>query len=185
MTSHAQNEEPRTISRRRIVRTAATAAWAVPAIQLATAVPAFAASGCCDVSMTGTAHWRTGELNYVDIPVDITNGCSGAVSGLTVTLTVCGLKDVTYAGSEYLPTGWTQVGKANKKLDADGNGCFTLTFMSAQPLAGHGATHPQLTIKTMAYVGSGNKRPAGTITALVTSADCTSAATVITIPKVG
>jgi hypothetical protein len=183
VTSHAQNEEPRAISRRRIVRTAATAAWAVPAIQLATAVPAFAASGCCELSVTGTPHWREGGLNYIDIPLVISNGCSTAVSGLVVTLTICGVKDVTYAGSEFLPAGWTQVGKGNKHLDPDGNGCYTVTFISTQSLAGNGTTHPQFTVKSQAYDGSGHKRPAGTITAVVSSNGC-STSQVLTLPKV-
>ena len=91
-------------------------AWAVPAIQLATAVPAFAASGCCNVSVAGSAHWRANGLNYIDIPLDLSNGCNTAVTGLTVTLTICGIKDITYSG-DTLPTGWTQLGKANKDLD--------------------------------------------------------------------
>jgi hypothetical protein len=185
VTSPAQNNEPRSISRRRVVRTAATAAWAVPAIQVATAVPAFAASGCCNVSVGGSAHWRADGLNYIDIPLDLSNGCNTAVNGLTVTLTVCGLKDITYSGEEFLPAGWTQLGKGNKKLTPDNNGCYTVTFTTANSLAGNSAAHPQFTVKTMAYVGSGNKRPAGTITAVVTTAGCTSAPQVISIPKVG
>jgi hypothetical protein len=185
VTSHAQNDEPRTISRRRVVRTAATVAWTVPAIQVATAVPAFAASGCCNVSLTGSAHWVDGELNYIDIPVDISNGCNTAVGGLTVTLTVCGLEDITYSGAEYLPSGWTQVGKPNKELEPDGSGCYTLTFLSAQSLAGNSQTHPQFRVKTMAYVGSGSHRPVGTVTAVVSAEGCTSAPTVMTIPEVG
>jgi hypothetical protein len=185
VTSPVQNNEPRSISRRRVVRTAATAAWAVPAIQLATAVPAFAASGCCNVTVGGTAHWRADGLNYIDIPLDLSNGCSTAVTGLTVTLTICGLKDITYSGAEFLPAGWTQVGKPNKAMDPDGNGCYTVTFMSAQTLAGTTATHPQFTVKTMAYTGSGNKRPAGSITGVVSTAGCTSAPVAIAIPKVG
>jgi len=184
VTSPAQHEEPRSISRRRVVRTAATAAWAVPAIQLATAVPAFAASGCCNVSVSGSAHWRANGLNYVDIPLDLSNGCNTAVTGLTVTLTVCGLEDITYAG-DTLPTGWTQLGKANKELTPDGSGCYTVTFTTGNSLAGNTSTQPQFTVKTMAYVGSGNHRPAGTITAVVSTAGCTSAPTVISIPKVG
>jgi hypothetical protein len=185
VTSHAQNDEPRTFGRRRVVRTAATLAWTVPAIQLATAVPAFAASGCCNVSLTGSAHWREGELNYIDIPLDISNGCNGAVSGLTVMLTVCGLDQITYSGDEYLPAGWTQIGKPNKTLDPDGSGCYTLTFTTGQTLDGNSTTHPQFTVKTMAYVGTGNQRPAGTITAVVSTAGCTSAPVVITVPQVG
>ena len=38
------HDAPRTISRRRLVKTAAHAAWAVPAIQVVSAVPAFACS---------------------------------------------------------------------------------------------------------------------------------------------
>src|SRR6476469_3624522 len=67
VTSHAQNDEPRTISRRRIVRTGATLAWAVPAITMATAVPAFAGSSCCDLSADGDAAWRSDDLNYADV----------------------------------------------------------------------------------------------------------------------
>jgi hypothetical protein len=186
VTSPVQNnDEPRAISRRRVVRTAATAAWAVPAIQLATAVPAFAASGCCNVAVDGSAHWRADGLNYIDIPLDLSNGCSTSVTGLTVTLTICGVKDITYSGAEFLPAGWTQVGKANKALTPDGNGCYTVVFMSAQSLAGGTATHPQFTVKTMAYVGAGDKRPAGTISAVVSTAGCSSAPKAISIPKVG
>ena len=173
------------LSRRRVVRTAATAAWAVPAIQVATAVPAFAASGCCDVSVDGGAHWRADGLNYIDIELDLTNGCNTAVNGLTVTLTICSLEGITYAGEDQLPQGWTQLGKGNKELPHDGSGCYTVTYTSAQTLAGNGTAHPQFTVKTQAYVGSGNNRPAGTVTAVVSTSGCTSQPKVITIPKVG
>jgi hypothetical protein len=185
VTSHAQDEEPRAISRRRIVRSAATLAWTVPAIQVATAIPAFAASGCCDLLSTGSAQWRPGELNYIDIPLNIQNGCATAVTGLTVILTICGVEDITYTGSEYLPAGWTQAGTANQGLDPDGSGCYTLAFTSAQILAGHGATSALFTVKTMAYTGSGNHRPAGSIIAQVSTAGCTSASVPIVLPQVG
>jgi hypothetical protein len=185
VTSPAQNQQPRAISRRRIVRTAATAAWAVPAIQIATAVPAFAASGCCSVTVGGSAQWRTGGLNYIDIALDLSNACNTAVTGLIVTLTIGDLEDITYSGSEFLPAGWTQVGKANKKLDADGNGSYTVVFMTGQSLAASSATHAQFTVKTMAYIGSGESRPAGTISAVVSTAGCTSAPQAIAIPQVG
>jgi hypothetical protein len=183
VTSDVQNDEPRAIGRRRVVRTAATLAWTVPAIQVATAIPAFAVSGCCSLSLTGTPHWRESGLNYIDIPLNLSNGCNTAVAGLTVMLTVCGLSDITY--SETLTSGWTQAGKANKTLTPDGSGCYTLTFTSAQSLAGNSSTQPQFTIKSQAYVGSGHHRPAGTITAVVSTSGCTSPATVLTIPKVG
>lgn len=185
MTSPAQNHEPPAISRRRVVRTAATAAWAVPAIQVATAVPAFAASGCCSATVSGSAHWRAGELNYIDIALDLVNACNTPVTGLTVTLTICDVEGITYSGDEYLPDGWTQVGKPNKELDADGNGCYTVIYMTGQSLAAGTAMHPQFTVKTGAYTGSGNSRPAGTISAVVTTSGCTSDAQAISIPAVG
>ena len=149
--------------------------------------PAFAASGCCDLSATGSAQWRPGELNYVDIPLSIQNGCATAVTGLTVILTICGVEDITYSGSDYLPAGWTQAGKANEGLDPDGSGsgCYTLAFTSAQILAGQGATSAQFTVKTMAYTGSGDHRPAGSIIAQVSTAGCTSASVPIVLPQVG
>lgn len=185
MTSHTQDQEPRLIGRRRIVRTAATVAWAVPAIQVATAVPAFAGSGCCNLSVSGSAAWRSTGLNYIDIPLHVANGCGTSVTGLTVTLTICGVNDVTYSGEAYLPAGWVQLGKGNKKLDADGNGCYTVTFTSAQSLGGNGSTDATFTLKSMAYVGSGNHRPAGTITAVVSTAGCSSAPVAIVLPQVG
>ena len=150
-----------------------------------TAVPAFAASGCCDVSVDGSAHWRADGLNYIDLELDLANGCNTAVNGLTVTLTICSLEDITYAGEDKLPQGWTQLGKGNKKLTADGSGCYTVTYTSGQTLAGNGTVHPQFTVKTQAYVGSGNSRPAGTVTAVVSTSGCTSPPKIVTIPGVG
>jgi hypothetical protein len=184
MTSDAHGNAPRTITRRRIVRTTATVAWTVPMIQMAATAPAFAGTGCCDVSLTGSAHWRADGLNYIDIPVSIANGCSTAVTGLTVTLTICGPDDITYSGAEFLPAGWTQLGKGNVELDPNGSGCYTLTFVTAQSLDGNTSVQPQFTVKTKAYVGSG-KRPAGMITAQVSSSSCSSPAVSIPIPKVG
>jgi hypothetical protein len=183
MTS--DNSAPRTFTRRRIVRTTATVAWTVPMIQIAATAPAFAGTGCCDVTLSGSAHWRADGLNYLDIPLNIANGCSTEVAGLTVTLTICGIQDLTYADTTNLPAGWTQLGKGNKPLDPDGNGCYTFTFTTATPLAGNSSVQPQFTVKTMAYVGSGNHRPAGMITAQVSSTSCSSSAVSIVVPKVG
>jgi len=183
VTSHEQNDvQPRTIGRRRIIRSAATVAWAVPAISLATSVPAFAGSGCCDVSLTGSAQWRTGELNYFDIPVTITNGCSSTVSGLTLVLKICGVDDVTYTGSDFLPAGWSQNGTGNKKLVVDSDGCYTLTFTSAATLGANGSTSVTFTGKTKAY--QGGSRPAGSVTAMLSSAGCTASPVAIVLPAV-
>jgi hypothetical protein len=185
VTSHAHDQEPRTIGRRRLVRTGAAMAWTVPAIQVAAAAPALAVSGCCHLSLAGSARWRPKGLNYIDLPLDLTNDCGTPVSGLTVTLTICGIKDVTYASTEYLPAGWTQAGKPNKDVAPDAGGCYTLTFVSAQSLGGHTTTHPQFTAKSMAYDGTGNHRPAGTVSVVVATTGCTSPITQIVIPKVG
>ncbi len=185
MTSPAQNDEPRTISRRRIVRSGATLAWAVPAISVATAVPAFAGSECCDLTVSGDASWADGELNYIDIPLTISNGCSGTVTGLTVTLTICGVDKVTYTGSEYLPAGWVQAGKANQTLTADSNGCYTVMFTYAAALDGNATISPTFRLKSKGYVGSGT-RPSGSITAHVAAGACTAAQDVnIVLPQVG
>ncbi|WP_151081501.1 hypothetical protein [Nocardioides cynanchi] len=185
MTSVNSTAEPRRITRRRLVRTTATVAWTVPMIQIAATAPAFAGTGCCDISLTGSARWRTGGLNYLDIPLSVVNGCSTAVTGLSVTLTICGIQDLTYSDTTNLPAGWTQLGKGNKHLDPDGNGCYTFTFMTAAPLAGNSSVAPVFTVKTMAYIGTGNHRPAGMITAQVSSSSCSSTAVVIAVPQVG
>jgi hypothetical protein len=185
VTSHAQNDEPRTISRRRIVRSGATLAWAVPAITVATSVPAFAGSECCDISFSGSATWADGELNYIDIPLTISNGCSGAVTGLTVTLTICGVDKIVYSGSEYLPAGWVQGAKANQTLTPDSNGCYTVTYTYAATLGGNATVNPTFRLKSKAYIGSGN-RPSGSITAHVAAGACTAAQDVsIVLPAVG
>ncbi len=185
VTSPEQDHQPTTIGRRRLVRTGAALAWTVPAISLATAVPAFAGSGCCDLSVTGSGTWRPNGLNYIDIPLDITNGCSTPVVGLTVVLTVCGVKNVTYAGTEYLPAGWTQVGTPNKAIDPDQDGCFTLTLLTALTVPGNTTTHGQLTVKSMAYVGTGAHRPAATVTVNASTAGCSAATQVVDVPQLG
>jgi hypothetical protein len=183
VTSHEQNDvQPPTIGRRRVIRSAATVAWAVPAISIATAVPAFAGTGCCDLSLTGGAQWRTGDLNYFDIPVTISNGCSSTVTGLTLMLKICGVDEVTYTGSDFLPSGWSQADTGNKKLTQDGDGCYTLTFTSATTLAANGSTSVTFTGKSKAL--HGGNRPAGTVTATVSTTGCTAAPTAIVLPAV-
>lgn len=182
MTSHAPDNESRSLSRRRVVRSAATLAWAVPAISVASAVPAFAGSAdCCNLTVSGSASWVSGDLNYIDVPLDLANACGTSVSGLTVTLYVCGPSELEYSGTN--PSGFIHAGKANNSLTADGSGCFTVTYTSGQSLGGNSSTTPTFRLKSKAYVGSG-KRPAGTITATVSSAGCTSTSVVIPLPQV-
>jgi hypothetical protein len=183
VTSHTHGDgQPRTIGRRRLVRSAATVAWAVPAIQVATAVPAFAAaSGCSTAAATGNAQWRTGGLNYIDIALNLTNGCNTPVSGLTVTLTFCDLDDITYTGYENLPAGWTQAGRPNQDPQSS-QGCYTLTYTSAMTLNGQASTSPLLTVKSKGY--NGGTRPEGHITVVVSAGGVTSAPMTIVVPEV-
>jgi hypothetical protein len=183
VTSHTRaDEQPRTIGRRRLVRSAATVAWAVPAIQVATAVPAFAAaSGCSTAAATGSAQWRTGGLNYIDVALNLTNGCAAPVSGLTVTLTFCDLEDIAYTGYETLPAGWTQAGQPNKDPQSS-QGCYTLTYTTAMTLNGQASTSPLFSVKSKGY--SGGQRPEGHITVVVSAGGVTSAPMTIVVPAV-
>jgi hypothetical protein len=185
VSTHAQNDGPRSISRRRIVRSTATVAWIVPAISLASAVPAFASNSgadCCDLSLDGSATWRTGELNYIDISLDLTNACSTAVSGLMLTLQICGVEDITYAGDP-LPAGWVKGGQANKPLAKDGDGCYTLTFADGGSLPS-GSNNLTFTAKSKAYTGNGHKRPGGAITAVLSAPNCSSVSKGIVLPAI-
>jgi hypothetical protein len=163
-------EASRAISRRSVIKGAAHVAWAVPAIQVVSAVPAFAASGC-KIDVTGSATWRSGEANYIDVLLSITNSGTVAASSLTVTLTICDLEEITYNGREdYLPAGWTQAGDPNAPLEADGDGCYTLTYSTGTALPPNQTVTPKFTPKTQFY--KGNKRPGGTISVTVTSPQC-------------
>ena len=100
-------------------------------------------------------------------------------------LTGCGIKNLTYAGTEFLPAGWTQLGKGNKETDSDGNGCYTLTFLTALTVPGNSTTRAELTVKSMAYTGSGNHRPAATVTVNASTAGCAAPTRVIAVAQVG
>jgi hypothetical protein len=185
VTTPARDQQPTAIDRRRLVRTGATLAWAVPAISMATVAPAFAvASGCCHLTLSGVGQWRPGDLNYLEVPLTIKNGCSTPVTGLTVVLTVCGINDIQWAGTDKLPSGWTQGGQSNQPVTPDQNGCYKLTYVSAAPLAGNASTTPTFIIKSKGYIGGG-KRPAGTVTATVMTPGCTAPAITIDVAQVG
>jgi hypothetical protein len=49
----------------------------------------------------------------------------------------------------------------------------------------NGSLNAQLTVKSTAYTGSGNHRPAATVTTMVSTAGCAAPAQVIAVPKVG
>jgi hypothetical protein len=176
VASHTHDDDQaRSISRRRIVRSTATMAWAVPAITVASAAPAFAGVSppppCCNLVVTGSGAWETKEANYLDLHVTLTNGCSTAVTGLTLSLRFCDLKQMSYYDTSALPTGWTQGGKPNDIPPVDGNGCNVLTFSTTGSLGANSSVQLTFTTKTMFYKGQG-KRPGGTVTATLNSGTC-------------
>lgn len=82
----AESPSDQPLSRRTVLRTAAHAAWAVPAIQLVSAAPAFAASGDT-LAFAGTPSWASKKI--LNVSFVVTNTSPGTqADGLTVTLTM-------------------------------------------------------------------------------------------------
>lgn len=106
--ANSTTERSRT-SRRTVVRTAAHAAWAVPAIQIATSVPAFAAVSNKLLLSTFTARWSgPGNSTKLTITATIKND-DGNTAATAVTFTVtfpAGYGNITGAAA---PTGYTAV----------------------------------------------------------------------------
>jgi hypothetical protein len=185
VASHTHDDDQaRSISRRRIVRSTATMAWAVPAITVASAAPAFAGVSppppCCNLVVTGTGGWRPKEANYLDFTITFMNGCATAVNGLTLSLRFCDLKEMSYYATDGLPTGWTQGGNPGDTPTADSNGCNVLTFSTTGSLAGNTSVQLKFSTKTQYYTGN-RKGPAGTVTATVASGTCSSTPATIAI----
>ena len=67
-------------------------------------------------------------------------------------------------------------------LTPDDDGCYTLTFVSAATLGANASTSPTFTAKSKAVHGP--HRPAGTVTAFVSTAGCAGAPVVIQLPAV-
>src|SRR5687767_14477544 len=85
MTASTHDASP-TISRRRLVKGAAAVAWTVPAIQMVSAVPAFATTGCVDngIDVNNTrAQWTGSAGLRVDVTV-----CNYECAPTNVTMTV-------------------------------------------------------------------------------------------------
>ena len=89
-----------TPSRRQVVR---AGAWTVPAVAVATAAPAFAASGANLSTSSGTITRAGGNPQPITINLTIINSGTATTDSLTLTLTVAGLQSAT------TPSGWTQV----------------------------------------------------------------------------
>jgi hypothetical protein len=166
------DQRPPGIDRRKLVR---AGVWAVPVVSVAAATPAFAGTGCCSVTgANASANWEDGELNYIDIFVDVDNNCDTAVSGLVVTLTFCDLDDITYVGDDKYTPGWTQGGVNPNSPVTYQNGCYYLTWTYDGTLGANGSlTGVKFTVKTKAYEGSGN-RPSGTVGINISGGGCSS-----------
>lgn len=82
----------RNVTRRTVLRTAAHAAWVVPAIQVVSAAPAFAASGSASISVTAGITW---------------NGtATSSTFGLRVTITVADAPATGVQVTLGFPSGW-------------------------------------------------------------------------------
>ena len=124
MPRHLPTSQPRAhLGRRSLVRTGVTAAWAVPAITVAAAAPAFAAcSGQADVS--GSTHGtpsRSGKT--VMITVTLSNS-GGTTSGLMVAVSG---PDALHTLDQVSASGWTTA-------SADSGGSQTLTSVAGADL---------------------------------------------------
>ena len=147
MPRHLPPSEPRAhVGRRSLVRTGVTAAWAVPAITVAAAAPAFAAcSGHAD--LTGSSHataTRSGKT--VTIKVTLDNG-GATTSGLA--LSVSG-PDVLHTLDQVSATGWSTA-------TAGGAGSQTLTSVATSQLA-CGATPAAVTFTIKLHSNAANQQ---------------------------
>ncbi|GAA1945886.1 hypothetical protein GCM10009798_01080 [Nocardioides panacihumi] len=94
MTNDLDTTSPRRApSRRAVLRTAANAAWVVPAVQIATSVPAFAsASNHATINLTVNSSSKSGKVGTINLTVS-NNGiktANGNSTASTVTLTFSG-----------------------------------------------------------------------------------------------
>jgi uncharacterized membrane protein len=138
MPRHLPTSDSRAhLGRRSLVRTGVTAAWAVPAVTVAAAAPAFAAcSGHSDLSQSshGTAS-RSGKT--VTITLTLSNG-GATTSGLA--LSVSG-PDTLHTLDEVSATGWSTA-------SAGGAGSLTLTSVATtQLVCGAAPTAVTFTVK--------------------------------------
>jgi hypothetical protein len=129
-------DSDRHLSRRTVVKTAAHAAWIVPAVQLATMAPALATSGAAAaLTVSGSSIWvANGTLGIRNLKVD--NANPQATVSLAVTLV--------------LPPGWKATVAAPAGWTVTGSGTGTLVFTKIAPqLAGKSSvTMPSFNLVT-------------------------------------
>ena len=119
-------------SRRAILKTGAHAAWAVPAIQIASAAPSFAANsgvpGPAMLTVSGSGSRTGSNLNYT-LTVANQAGLANATA-VTVTLTGRGIDSGT--APSQISAGWTVAAAASSLTFTYGG---TLASGSSAPLA--------------------------------------------------
>lgn len=152
MASHERNtseQHPRAgVNRRTLMRTGAHAAWSIPAVQLVTQAPAYAASGPAALSVTATNSGWTGNSTVnarFTVTTTVTNTNAQPTTNLSVTYTLPTGVNATVTP----PAGWSVVEATNgtnvivlEKIDpqlgGDGTtGPFIVTFDPADAVVGN------------------------------------------------
>ena len=128
--------EGRGVSRRTLVKGAAHAAWVVPAVQVVSAVPAFAASGPCSLMVSNVQVRLAGGKFTVSLRV--TNSGVGEASSVQLDLIFSDRYNQLGTGSSGVtkPSHWNYIGKSGQtftftravNLPSSPSGVEDLTF---------------------------------------------------------
>lgn len=129
------------LSRRTVMRTGAHAAWAVPAISVATAAPALAASGPAALSVILAPIGVRVPLNTVNINATVTNNNTLATTDFQVVLDLYPDSpgdgfDWTPGATSSTPTGFSAPIKGSVPSQEFG---VRFTYIATSQLAGSGA----------------------------------------------
>lgn len=162
-------ETTRGSSRRSVIKTAAHAAWVVPAVTIATAAPALAASTTKPAAMTAQAGQAAITAAGAFMNGTVTNTGGVTINNpITVVITVSGVNVSTLAGFSIGGTGWSgTVSYSGGVLGVGGTNTITLTYTGGALAAG--ATTPAWTLNALVSVSLGT----ATGTASATAADGT------------
>ncbi|SFB87206.1 hypothetical protein SAMN04487968_102104 [Nocardioides terrae] len=114
-------------TRRAVLKVGANAAWAIPAIQIAAATPAFATSTTSSLTITVTGHSKNGANGTINFTV---TAADFAASGVTVTATGSILAASSYTATVgSVGKGASVVGSLNVKF-ATGNATGPVTLQA-------------------------------------------------------
>ena len=127
------------LSRRTLVRAGATAAWAVPAIQVVAAAPAFAAGSGGPTTLTpATPTGKYTSSTALNVTASVTNSGTQSANNLqlTITLPTAATGTVTATGWTVTGSGTTFVFTADSPLVATASVGFDVTFAVTRNPAG-------------------------------------------------